>query len=99
MKSGLRTRPIFHWTPHRICAHISLCVLALLLERIAERRAGDTWRNVLACLDAIKVVEYERGGARILQTTEIRPEAAKALRALRIPTPPRLHRVEAGPKP
>jgi hypothetical protein len=31
---------------HRICAHISLCVLALLLERIAERRAGDTWRNV-----------------------------------------------------
>ena len=33
MKSGLRTRPIYHWTPHRICAHISLCVLAHLLER------------------------------------------------------------------
>ncbi len=99
MKSGLRTRPVFHWTPHRICAHISLCVLALLLERIAERRAGDTWRNVLACLDAIKVVEYERGGARILQTTEIRPEAAKTLKALRIPAPPRIHNVQAGPKP
>jgi transposase len=99
MKSGLRTRPIFHWTPHRICAHISLCVLALLLERIAERRAGDTWRNVLACLNAIKVVEYERGGARILQTTEIRPEAAKALKALRIPTPPRIHNVQAGSNP
>lgn len=99
MKSGLRTRPVFHWTPHRICAHISLCVLALLLERIAERRAADTWRNVLACLDAIKVVEYERGGARILQTTEIRPEAAKTLRALRISTPPRLHHVQARPKP
>jgi len=54
---------------------------------------------VLACLDAIKVVEYERGGARILQTTEIRPEAAKALKALRIPAPPRIHHVQASPKP
>lgn len=47
MKSGLRTRPVVHWTPPRIGAHITLSVLALLLERIAERRAGDTWRNLL----------------------------------------------------
>ena len=46
VKGGLRTRPIFHYTPHRICAHVSLCVLALLVERIAEIRAKDTWRNV-----------------------------------------------------
>jgi len=36
MKSGLRTRPMFHWRPHRICAHISLCVMALLLERCSS---------------------------------------------------------------
>jgi hypothetical protein len=24
LKSGLRIRPIFHWAPHRICAHVSL---------------------------------------------------------------------------
>ena len=94
MKSGLRTRPIFHWTPHRICAHISLCVLALLLERMAEQRAGDTWRNILARLDAIKVVEYERGTARVLQTTEVRSETNEMLRRLRIALPPRLHRVD-----
>lgn len=94
MKSGLRTRPVFHWTPHRICAHISLCVLALLLERIAEQRAGDTWRNIVARLDTIKVVEYERGPARILQTTEVRPDLATLLRRLKVSPPPRLHRVE-----
>lgn len=94
MKSGLRTRPIFHWTPHRICAHISLCVLALLLERMAEQRAGDTWRNILARLDAIKVVEYERGTARVLQTTEVRSETNEMLRRLRVALPPRLHRVD-----
>jgi hypothetical protein len=26
---------------------------------MAEQRAGDTWRNILALLDAIKVVEYD----------------------------------------
>jgi transposase len=93
MKSGLRTRPVFHWTAHRICAHISLCVLALLLERLAERRAGDTWRNILDRLDAIKVVEYERGSARVRQTTELRKDAADLLRSLNVEPPPKLHGV------
>lgn len=97
MKSGLRTRPVFHWTPHRICAHISLCVLALLLERVAERRAGDTWRNILAQLDTIKVIEYERGSARVLQTTQMRSEVAELLRRLKVAPPARLHRVSAAP--
>lgn len=98
MKSGLRTRPVFHWTPHRICAHISLCVLALLLERMAERRAEDTWRNIVARLDTIKVVEYERGGARVRQTTEIRRETADLLRRLRVAAPPRLHGIQVTPE-
>jgi transposase len=93
MKSGLQSRPVFHRAPHRICAHISLCVLALLLERMAERRAGETWRNILAQLDTIKVVEYERGGARVVQTTEIRPAVASLLKSLNVAQPPRLHRV------
>ena len=97
LKSGLRTRPVFHWTAHRICAHISLCVLALLLQRVAERRAGDTWRNILAQLDAIKVIDYERGSARVLQTTELRSEVAELLRRLKVAPPPRLHRVSATP--
>ena len=79
VKGGLRTRPIFHWTPHRICAHIALCVLALLVERIAEIRAGDTWRNIRDQIETIKVVEYERGGVHVQQTTEIRPAVAALL--------------------
>jgi hypothetical protein len=93
IKSGLKTRPVYHWTPHRICAHVSLCVLALLLERVAEIRAGDTWRNIAAELDTIKVVEYERGGARVRQTTEVRGNAADLLRRLRIAPPPKLHHI------
>jgi len=94
MKSGLRMRPVFHWAPHRIEAHIKLCVLALLLERIAEIRAGDTWRNLVAQLDTIKVVEYTRGEARVRQTTELRPGLLGLLKTIGVARPPQLHAIE-----
>ncbi len=97
MKSGLRMRPVFHFRPWRIQAHVTLSVLALLLERIAEIRTGETWRNLLAQLETIKVVEYDRGEARIRQTTEVRPEALAILKKLHVPPPPKLHTVEVAP--
>ena len=94
MKSGLRMRPVYHWAPHRIEAHIKLCVLALLLERIAEIRTGDTWRNLVAQLDTIKVVEYTRGEARVRQTTELRSALPALLKSIGVALPPRLHAIE-----
>jgi transposase len=35
-KSTLKTRPIFHWAPHRIQAHVLLCFINLFLERFLE---------------------------------------------------------------
>jgi hypothetical protein len=99
MKSGLRLRPVYHWVPHRIEAHIKLCVLSLLLERIAEIRCGDTWRNIVAQLDTIKVVEYVRGEVRVRQTTEVRAGAAAILKKLGLPSPPRFHAIEPAPPP
>ena len=99
MKSGLRMRPVFHFRPWRIQAHVTISVLALLLERIAEIRAGDTWRNIAAQLEKIQVVEYDRGEARIRQTTEVRPEAEILLKKLRVPLPPKLHTVESALPP
>jgi transposase len=90
---GLRMRPVFHYRPWRIQAHVTLSVLALLLERIVEIRSGDTWRNVAAQLATIKVIEYDRGAARVQQTTELRPEVVTLLGKLRIPLPPRIHSV------
>ena len=37
LKSGLRLRPVYHWTPQRIDAHVPIAVPALLLERVAEK--------------------------------------------------------------
>ena len=93
MKSGLKMRPVFHYLPSRIGAHVSICVLALLLERMAELRTGDTWRNLAAQLQKLQVIEYDRDGARIQQTTDVRPEAELLLKKLQVPLPPKLHSV------
>lgn len=39
LKSSLPLRPVFHRLEHRIRAHVLLCWLALLLIRVAGRRA------------------------------------------------------------
>jgi transposase len=46
MKTTLDLRPVHHRKEDRIRAHVLLCWLALLLIRIAENQAQDTWRNL-----------------------------------------------------
>lgn len=99
MKSGLRMRPVYHWLPHRIEAHVKICVLALLLERVAEIRCDETWRNLKSHLNTIKVVEYLRSGTRIRQTSELRPNVLELLHKLRCPHPPKLHYVSEAERP
>jgi transposase len=94
LKSGLRLRPVFHYRPWRIHAHVTLTVLALLLERIAEIRVGDTWRNLRDQLNAIKVIDYEHAGARIRQTTQLAPSTKVLLKRLNVGLPPTIHEVQ-----
>lgn len=93
LKSGLGLRPVYHWRPWRIEAHVGLCVLALLLERVVEMRTGDTWRNARAALERVKVVTYERRGAEIRQTTEPDSDARRIWKAVGVALPPRYHAI------
>ena len=89
LKSGLRLRPVHHWAPHRIHAHVALTVLALLLERVAEHACADTWRNIRDDLKHIKLAQLSSPNGTVWQITEPTPAAAKRLKALGInnPTP------------
>ncbi|MGH7354255.1 MAG: IS1634 family transposase [Candidatus Rokuibacteriota bacterium] len=95
--TGLRIRPVYHWTAHRIVSHIKLCVLALLIERAAEIRTGDTWRNLRLALDELKAVRYQVQGTTIVQSTRPTAEAAAILKKLKISPPSRLLAVEKSP--
>jgi transposase len=88
--TGLQTRPIYHWRPHRIIAHVKLCVLALLLERAAEIRCRQTWRTIRQTLDQLKVVRYRMQGKTIVQSTQVSAAMAKIFRSLAIPQPKKI---------
>ena len=88
LKSGLRLRPVFHWAVHRIHAHVALNVLALLLERVIEQACGDTWRNIRADLEQIKLAQLSSPHGEIWQVTEPSSDAAHRLKCLEIKNPP-----------
>jgi transposase len=70
LKSGLQVRPVYHWAVHRIHAHVALSVLALLLERVIEQACGDTWRNIRADLEQIKLAQLLSPHGEVWQVTE-----------------------------
>ena len=88
LKTGLRLRPVYHWVPHRIHAHVFLTVLALLLERVAEQTCEDTWRNIRDDLKRIQLAQLSSPNGTVWQVTEPTPKAAKRLKALKIKNPP-----------
>lgn len=87
MKSGLDLRPVFHWAPHRIHAHVAITVLALLLERAAEHACADTWRNIRDRLQRIQLAQLSSPNGTVWQVTDPTPEAAKCLKSLQIKPP------------
>jgi Transposase DDE domain len=88
LKSGLRVRPVYHWAVHRIHAHVALSVLALLLERVSEQACGDTWRNIRADLDRIKLAQLLSPHGEVWQVTEPSPESSNHLKSLELKNPP-----------
>jgi hypothetical protein len=84
LKSGLGMRPVFHWAPHRIHAHVFLTVLALLLERVAEQACGDTWRNIRDDLKQTKLAQLSGPNGTVWQVTEPRDGARNRLKSLGI---------------
>jgi transposase len=92
--TGLQARPMFHWTPARIEAHVKLCVLALLIQRAAELRTEDTWRNLHHHLEGLKAIRYRQSGKTIVQRNRISPELKEILTKLSVPTPDKVLRIE-----
>ena len=88
MKSTLDMRPVFHWAPHRIHAHVAITVLSLLLERTVEHACNDTWRNVSDRLRRIQLAQLSSPHGTVWQVTDPTPEAAKCLKTLQIKPPP-----------
>jgi transposase len=88
-KHVLDLRPIYHRKDERIRAHVLLCFLALLLIRVAETRARDTWPTLRRELERLHLGEFDGSAGHVLQRTDTTQRQREILNALDIPEPPR----------
>jgi len=95
MKSVLDLRPACHRLEERIRAHVILCWLALLLIRVAENQAGQTWPKIRRELDRIHVGTFTGPAGTFRQLTEPAKPARDLLAKLAIAPPRKIHELTA----
>ena len=87
MKSDIRLRPVYHRTEERIRAHVFLCVLSLLLERVAEKTCGQTWFRLREELRTIKIGQLLGPHGMVYQASPGSADARKILKKLKLDPP------------
>jgi hypothetical protein len=87
-KHILDLRPIYHRKEDRIRAHVLLSFLALLLTRVIETRARDTWRNTRRELERIQLGYFQGSAGRVHQRTQLTLRQREILAAIQAPEPP-----------
>ena len=99
MKTTLDLRPVHHRKEDRIRAHVLLCWLALLLIRIAENHAHDTWRNLRDELQRMHLGTFAGPAGTSQQRTELTARQRDILPALGVAQPPLFLHLAAGQRP
>jgi len=86
-RSQIKMCPMYHRVPRRIEAHVKLCVLSLLIERVAEIGCNDTWSMIQHNLEGFQVSEFRTNSHKFFRRNEITPNVRNILKKLKIPTP------------
>jgi hypothetical protein len=97
MQSILDLRSVYHRLEERIRAHVLLCWLALLLVRVAENQAGQTWLTMRRELDRIHLATFTGPAGTYRQRTEIAKPARDLLSKLGIDPPRKIHELTPPP--
>lgn len=88
MKSvQLEVRPMFHRLDRRIVAHVKVCVLALLMTRVAELATGVSWPRLRQELRSLQVIEVNVDQHGFLQRSEPSGACLEFLKKLDVQLP------------
>jgi hypothetical protein len=94
LKHGVDIRPVYHRLDKRIRAHVTLCTIAYLLERVVEIAAERPFDEVRKTFRRMRAVELNFEQQTVWETSTLSPEARQVLGALKISSPPH---IVAGP--
>jgi len=93
-RTQIKMTPMYHWASRRIEAHVKICVLALLIERIAELACGKPWHRISRSLEKLQVTEYFHLNHRVLMRNELPSETRNILKLLKINPPKQIIHLE-----
>jgi len=96
-RTQIRMMPMYHWLSRRIETHVKICVLALMIERIAERACGRPWSQIRRALDSLQVTKLFQLNQRVHLRNEISAETRNILKQLDIKLPKQVLHLENAP--
>jgi transposase len=97
-RTQIRMTPMYHWASRRIEAHVKVCVLALLIERIAEMECGKPWHQIRHSLEKLQVTEFFNLNHRVLMRNELPQDTRNILNLLKIKPPKQVIHLEEQPQ-
>jgi len=86
-RTRIKMTPMYHWLPRRIEAHVKICVLSLLIERIAENACNKPWPAIGRELDEIQLTEFRTDTHRFFRRNELRTPVKNLLSKLEVDKP------------
>ncbi|KXA94649.1 hypothetical protein AKJ65_03800 [candidate division MSBL1 archaeon SCGC-AAA259E19] len=90
IKNSLETRPIYHYKPGRVRAHIFLCILGLLIHKIIEKLTSETAETVLKQLKSIHLTELKTPEVSRKKLTQLSSRQGEIFERLDIDAPKEL---------
>ena len=83
----LKLEPVYHRLPRRIEAHVKICVLALLIERVAELTCKQPWSQLSRVFLTLQATEFRTPSHLFFKRNHPAATLMKVLRQLDIPLP------------
>jgi hypothetical protein len=90
LKHGVDVRPVYHRLDKRIRAHVSLCMLAYLLERVVELDTGVPFTQIKNALKRIRAVELTFDQQTVWETSTVPSELRALLGKMKLDAPPKI---------
>ena len=90
LKSTLDIRPMFHWTPERIKAHVFICFIALQLTVFFELRLRVmqlSFERAVEKRSQLHVVTWRSGNRKLRALTSATPDQLEIFGALKVSKP------------
>jgi transposase len=93
-RTQIKLTPMYHWLSRRIESHVRICVLALLIERIAELSCGKPWHQIRRDLETVQVSNFFNCSHSFDCRNDLSPATITIFKSLNIQAPNQVLRVD-----